>query len=50
MRPVGEGMIRFESLVDAASGITIEHVQMANDYLDTKSENELRARAASEKK
>ena len=47
MRPCFKGMYRMESLLDGT--IDLEHVMLANDYLDVVDENERRYIAAKER-
>ena len=46
MRPVLEGMCKYESLLDCTLGL--EDIARMNDALDVKYENELRYRKANE--
>lgn len=46
MRPVGEGMCRYESLIDGT--LDLCDIAMMNDYLDIRFENENRYRKANE--
>jgi hypothetical protein len=48
MGPVEAGLCRFESLIDGT--LDISHVDLMNDTLRVKHENEARAYAAIEKK
>lgn len=46
MRPVIEGLCRYESLMDCT--LDLEDIGRMNDALDVKSENEMRMRKANE--
>lgn len=46
LRPVGEGMCRYESLIDGT--LDLADVARMNEYLDVQMENEARAREAME--
>lgn len=46
MRPVGEGMCRYESLIDCT--LNLEDIARMNDWIDVKIENENRFRKAQE--
>lgn len=46
MRPVIEGMCKYESLIDCTLGV--EDIARMNDALDVKAENEHRYRKANE--
>ena len=46
MRPVGEGMCRYESLLDGTLGL--EDIARMNDFIDVRDENQRRFRKANE--
>ncbi len=46
MRPVAEGMCKYESLIDGT--LDLEDVFRMNDFLDVRAENERRYRKAQE--
>lgn len=46
MRPVGEGMCKYESLIDGR--LDLEDVARMNAFIDVKYENEARVRKANE--
>ena len=46
MRPVGEGMSRYENLIDGTLDLT--DVARMNEYLDVRDENQRRYRKANE--
>ena len=48
MRPTVKGMYRMEALIDGT--LDLEHVMLANDYLDVLDENERRYQAYLERK
>lgn len=46
MRPVGEGMCRYESLLDGT--LDLADIARMNEFLDVRAENEKRFRKANE--
>jgi hypothetical protein len=46
LRPVGEGMCRYESLIDGT--LNLADVARMNEYLDVRNENEARIHEAME--
>jgi hypothetical protein len=47
MRPVGEGLCKYESLIDGT--VDLADVARMNDWLDVRDENQERHRKANEK-